>query len=58
MENFFTETFDSKSVMINGNYYSSLSQTSKALNIHYKTVKNRIESSKWSQYQYIRINKK
>lgn len=114
-KNLFTETFDSKSVMINGNYYSSLtqaasetkesrthltrkcknkkvknyyfcpqvkkskqkygfkkatacvvndvsysslSQAAKALNIHYKTVKNRIESSKWAQYQYIKINKK
>ena len=32
--------------------YSSLSQAAKALNINHKTVKNRIESSKWPQYKY------
>lgn len=43
---------------VNDVSYSSLSQAAKALNMHYKTVKNRIESMKYPQYRYLRINKK
>lgn len=46
-----------KSCFINNVFYSSLSQASKALNIHHKTVKNRIESNKWPGYKYFITNK-